>query len=1332
MIRLGDVNFNLGADTRNLQSSVQTLNAFGRTVDQVASNTNKAARTVEAAMRRQEKAVTDAFNRTLALNQQMRKTQGTETFANQAASAFRNLNNVMTNGAMSALQYQRAMEQFKASIGNVQRGFRDHAVAQKGAQGANKNFIEALQDLSNGLVLIQGPLGGFATRMASITALMKRGGWEVAAFVGGLAAGGLTAYKFGDTVLDAGKKMNSFLSQLTAVSGSTTVAQHEMGSIIDIARRTGVSIEALAPAYAKFNVAAEGTGITAKQTSEAFYTVAAASAKLQLDTETTAGVFKALEQIMSKGTVQAEELRGQLGDRLPGAFQMAARAMGVTTAKLGEMMKKGEVLSADFMPKFIAEMQKTFNITTAPIDNYTAALNNQGNAWFQLRAELDKQLGVTEKVIAFYKATTRVLDGVRENLDKIKIAAALVGSALLGMIAPGVISGFVTLIAWMGRATMSMMTFNAVTLANPLIRFGAMMARLAIVIGAVGLATYKYGSNLKVINGEMATVGDYSAVVWNKMKQGSESTFNQIRAGFGTLVIAGGVALESLGVKNKTTWQDIKDSTYNGTNTLLNIIANLADVTPTILATIPSAVGLLTAQAMNKMIDLIEEALNWVNHKVIDMFNVFKFENAPDWIKKGLGLEALTGPLDRNTLDVKLGRLDTSGFEEDLRKMDELNKDFEARLLKKRDVLGDWRNAANARANGRMQPNSPDRTKDDYVAPVDVAPMVQETELTEKQVKALEKKFQAMQDITDEITRTREEIVALGSDQATLNNLTAEFKRQDEVEKYAKAMRKAGVDTEYVTKATAELYDLLAKRDELKKAQEGLMNFRDTLASAFDSVGQSIVDAMFSGENAAESLANVFESVVKDILKSYAQLAWINPLKNWLLGTDEPTLQGGLLKNLGSVFGGGSRDKAASTVAQSADVWGGLRDVFSSSAASKIAQPTASSFDFAGLTKTGIKLSSVSTQGLVAKVSAQYADRFDGLFKDLTAAGYKINSLGEGGYSYRNVAGSTNLSKHSFGEAVDINPRSNPWSHIFKTDMPSNVNDIAKKNGLTWGGTWNKPDTMHFQVDKSVEKTAVAMNKATSATNSLAQSANTSASGLGDLGKGLSSVSTSLMTSAQNMLSAQGGMGGGGWLAGLANMFGGLGGAMNFMTGISPGITGVIMGGGGGLFAKGSAFKNGMPVVTRKTHFPMANGKMGTMGEKGPEAIMPLTRDQHGKLGISMVQAPAMSKPMQVDQAYSGYVAREASQAGTSAYTPSYTPTTGNGSTSQDRGGTKVRIYNNVAKDAQIEVKETKNSRGEQMIDVVVSKIFKKIARGDADPMFATRYNLLPPANRRG
>lgn len=78
---------------------------------------------------------------------------------------------------------------------------------------------------------------------------------------------------------------------------------------------------------------------------------------------------------------------------------------------------------------------------------------------------------------------------------------------------------------------------------------------------------------------------------------------------------------------------------------------------------------------------------------------------------------------------------------------------------------------------------------------------------------------------------------------------------------------------------------------------------------------------------------------------------------------------------------------------------------------------------------------------------------------------------------------------------------------------------------------------------------------------------------------------------------------------------------------VASGIAGALTSGLGGLFggafAKGGVMQSGRVqafakggVVDGPTNFGMRGGRMGLMGEAGPEAIMPLTRGADGSLGV--------------------------------------------------------------------------------------------------------------------
>lgn len=65
------------------------------------------------------------------------------------------------------------------------------------------------------------------------------------------------------------------------------------------------------------------------------------------------------------------------------------------------------------------------------------------------------------------------------------------------------------------------------------------------------------------------------------------------------------------------------------------------------------------------------------------------------------------------------------------------------------------------------------------------------------------------------------------------------------------------------------------------------------------------------------------------------------------------------------------------------------------------------------------------------------------------------------GYNHRYIAGTTVLSQHSWGLAIDLNATRNVRGTV--GDMPQQVIAQADKEGFIWGGSWSNPDSMHWQ-----------------------------------------------------------------------------------------------------------------------------------------------------------------------------------------------------------------------------------------------------------------------------
>ena len=190
-------------------------------------------------------------------------------------------------------------------------------------------------------------------------------------------AGGIRAVgKASDVALDFEKVGNV----LNTVFGTSEKVAQEWEFISRISETLGLNNLKLAGSYAKIAAAAKGTSVEGQGARDILVGVASAASALSLDAEQTKGTMKALTDILSKGKVQAEELRGQLGDRIPGAFQIAARAMGVTTAALDKMLETGKLLSEDFIPKFAKQLKTEFaGGALAAANKSVASLNRISN-----------------------------------------------------------------------------------------------------------------------------------------------------------------------------------------------------------------------------------------------------------------------------------------------------------------------------------------------------------------------------------------------------------------------------------------------------------------------------------------------------------------------------------------------------------------------------------------------------------------------------------------------------------------------------------------------------------------------------------------------------------------------------------------------------------------------------------------------------------------------------------------------------------------------------------------------------------------------------------------
>lgn len=273
----------------------------------------------------------------------------------------------------------------------------------KGVEDLRKGF----GDLKQGLADLKRQSDDAAKSATRLESGMKGASGALSTLKSAIA--GLALGVFVKSIVDATIAFERMQNALQAATGSAEAAAREYQFVREESERLGLDLRTAAKEFAKLAAAAKGTRLEGQETRLLFTAVAEAATALGLSSEETAGALTALQQMINKGRVAAEELRGQLGERLPGASQIAARALGMTTQDLDKMIDTGSIASDEFLPRFSRELHKTFEETLPQATKSAQAeLNRFKTALFELQVAFAKS-GFMDALIAAVRDLTKAL-----------------------------------------------------------------------------------------------------------------------------------------------------------------------------------------------------------------------------------------------------------------------------------------------------------------------------------------------------------------------------------------------------------------------------------------------------------------------------------------------------------------------------------------------------------------------------------------------------------------------------------------------------------------------------------------------------------------------------------------------------------------------------------------------------------------------------------------------------------------------------------------------------------------------------------------------------------
>lgn len=389
----------LNATMRQSQTAAVTLNARLAEEARITKTAADAARQKEranaqmAASAKQAAAATAQHNKTLAqqerlalstaaanrsaaeevarLSARMRAVGDTRGLA-QLNAAMNQFRTQTAGGVQSATQLRTAVSSLaeatsraKVSLTQVSSSQQMAARSARELAGAEKEAAANARRVEREMRSIAGASGAAGRAMRDATGSMR--GLENAfssTFQVGSAfrtlIGSMTFGTFIQGVYAAGRALDQFRVTMEVATGSMSGSLQQMDFIDGMARELGTGLRGAREDFAKFAVSASLAGVETATARDIFRSVSSAMTVMGRGAEDQRLAFLALEQMLSKNVVSSEELRRQLGERLPGAVNLMARAVGVSTAELQKMLKAGELIASEVLPKFAREVDKAF------------------------------------------------------------------------------------------------------------------------------------------------------------------------------------------------------------------------------------------------------------------------------------------------------------------------------------------------------------------------------------------------------------------------------------------------------------------------------------------------------------------------------------------------------------------------------------------------------------------------------------------------------------------------------------------------------------------------------------------------------------------------------------------------------------------------------------------------------------------------------------------------------------------------------------------------------------------------------------------------------------
>ncbi|ADP02452.1 conserved hypothetical membrane protein [Salmonella phage PVPSE1] len=226
------------------------------------------------------------------------------------------------------------------------------------------------------------------------------------------------AFNAAASVVKAGQFFQGMEATMLMVSDSSEEAGKRMKFVRDQSYRLGLDLKIASQGYTQMAIAADGV-LSKSQNDELFKAFSEYSTALQVDPVKYQRGITAIQQMMGKGQIMAEELKQQLAEGIPGSLQVFIKASQeafndstIDVTKMLDMMQKGELKAAKVLPfvaKYYSEAANKGGALQKALQGNRVAMQRLTLTWMDFQNKVF-QSGFGDELTSAFNELAKILD----------------------------------------------------------------------------------------------------------------------------------------------------------------------------------------------------------------------------------------------------------------------------------------------------------------------------------------------------------------------------------------------------------------------------------------------------------------------------------------------------------------------------------------------------------------------------------------------------------------------------------------------------------------------------------------------------------------------------------------------------------------------------------------------------------------------------------------------------------------------------------------------------------------------------------------------------------